>query len=48
MAKGALFVGWGALIPGREKAAKQVLGEAMQYLHRLEQEGNSTALRWQR
>ena len=39
MAKGALFVGWGALIPGREKAAKQVLGEAMQYLHRLEQEG---------
>jgi hypothetical protein len=39
MAKGALFVGWGALITGREKGAQQVLGEVMQYLQRLQQEG---------
>ena len=38
MAKGALFVGWGA-ITGREKGAQNVLGEAMQYLQRLQQEG---------
>jgi hypothetical protein len=39
MAKGGLFVGWGSLITGREKAAQEVLGEAMQYLGRLRQEG---------
>jgi hypothetical protein len=39
MAKGALFVGWGALIAGREKAAQKVLNEAMQYCQRLRQEG---------
>ncbi len=39
MAKGALFVGWGALIPGREKVAQNVLGEALQYLQRLQGEG---------
>src|ERR671928_154888 len=39
MAKGALFVGWGALIPGREAAARRVLGDAMQYLQRLQQAG---------
>jgi hypothetical protein len=39
MAKGALFVGWGALIPGREEAAQKVLGEALAYLQRLQQEG---------
>jgi hypothetical protein len=39
MAKGALFVGWGALIPGREAAAQKVLNEAMQYLQRLQQGG---------
>jgi hypothetical protein len=38
VAKGALFVGWGALITGREKAARSVLGEAMQYLQRLQKE----------
>ena len=37
--KSALFVGWGALIPGREKTARSVLGEAMQYLRRLQKEG---------
>jgi hypothetical protein len=39
MAKGALFVGWGALIPGREQAARKVLAEAVQYLQRLQQAG---------
>jgi hypothetical protein len=39
VAKGTLFVGWGALIAGREKKARSVLGEAMQYLQRLQQEG---------
>ncbi len=39
MAKGALFVGWGAIIPGREKTAANVLGEAMEYCGRLQQDG---------
>jgi hypothetical protein len=39
MKKGALFVGWGAIIPGREKSASRVLGEAMEYLQRLKEEG---------
>lgn len=39
MAKGALFVGWGALIPGREKAGRGVLGGALKYLQRLQREG---------
>jgi hypothetical protein len=38
-AQGTLFVGWGAIIPGREHTAAQVLGEAMQYLQRLRAEG---------
>jgi hypothetical protein len=39
MAKGALFVGWGSIITGREKAAAKVLGEAMQYCISLQQDG---------
>ncbi len=39
MPKGALFVGWGSIIAGREKVAARVLAEAMQYLTRLEREG---------
>ncbi len=39
MAKGALFVGWGALIPGREQAAQGVLNDAVAYCMRLQQEG---------
>jgi hypothetical protein len=39
MAKAALFVGWGALIPGREEAGGNVLAGAMQYLQRLQGEG---------
>ena len=39
MTKGALFVGWGALIPGREDAARKVLAESVEYLQRLQWEG---------
>lgn len=39
MAKGALLVGWGEIIPGREKAAQATLNNAMQYIIRLQQEG---------
>lgn len=39
MAQGALFVGWGALIAGRERAAQGVLAGAMQYLERLRGQG---------
>jgi hypothetical protein len=39
MAKGALFVGRGALIPGREAAAQRVLEEAVQYLTALQRNG---------
>lgn len=38
MVKGALFVGWGVVIPGREEVAQKVLNEAMQYLLKLQQE----------
>ncbi|OJU89758.1 MAG: hypothetical protein BGO13_06110 [Burkholderiales bacterium 66-5] len=37
--QGTLLVGWGAIIPGREKQAAQVLGEAMGYLTALKCEG---------
>jgi hypothetical protein len=39
MAKGALFVDWGALITGREKVAQNVLNDAMHYLQGLQEEG---------
>ncbi|WML58744.1 hypothetical protein [Neobacillus sp. PS2-9] len=39
MAKGSLLVGWGEIIPGREKAAKATLNNAMEYCIRLQQEG---------
>jgi hypothetical protein len=39
MAQGTLFVGWGAIIPGREKVASKVLGEAMGYLQALKATG---------
>lgn len=43
MAKGALFVGWGAIIPGREKTASAVLGEAAGYLQQLQRDGKIDA-----
>jgi len=39
MSQGALFVGWGAIIAGREKSAARVLGEARQYLQGLQSRG---------
>lgn len=39
MAKGALFVGWGAIIPGREKAASAALQAAMGYCTALREAG---------
>ena len=39
MEKGALFVGWGSIIPGREKTASKVLGDAMGYLQGLSAQG---------
>lgn len=37
--KAALFDGWGAIIPGGEKTAARVSGEAMQYLTALKEQG---------
>ena len=39
MATGALFIGWGAGVPGRERQALQVFNEAMQYWAGLQQRG---------
>lgn len=39
MARGSLFVGWGPIVPGREKVAPKVLHEAMEYLQRLQAQG---------
>ncbi len=39
MQRSSLFVGWGAIIPGREHAAARVLGEAQHYLEGLRAAG---------
>jgi hypothetical protein len=39
MAKGALFVGWGAAARGREQAALSLFQESMQFYARLQQQG---------
>lgn len=39
IAKSALFVAWGPLIPGREEAAGRVLGEALQMLQEMQKAG---------
>jgi hypothetical protein len=39
MRRGTLFIGWGAIIPGRETMASNVLQDAMVFLHKLESEG---------
>jgi hypothetical protein len=39
MAKGALFIGWGQPIPGREQKALQLFEEALQVYARLQQQG---------
>jgi hypothetical protein len=39
MAGEALFIGWGAVVRGREQQALQVFQESMEYYGRLQQEG---------
>jgi hypothetical protein len=39
MAKGALFIGWGQTVRGREQKALQVFNESVQYWASLEQNG---------
>jgi hypothetical protein len=39
MADYALFVGWGAVVTGREQQAARVFGETMEYFGRLQQQG---------
>jgi hypothetical protein len=39
MAEAALFIGWGAVVPGRERQAQQVFDEGVAYWSRLQQEG---------
>ena len=39
MAGEALFIGWGAVVRGREKQALQVFQESIEYYGRLQQEG---------
>ena len=39
MPQGALFIGWGEGIPGREQKGLQVFNEALQYYTRLQQQG---------
>src|SRR5258708_40371520 len=39
MATGALMIGWGPVVPGREQKSLLVFNEAIQYYTRLQQEG---------
>jgi hypothetical protein len=39
MAMGALFIGWGAVVRGREQKAMQEFQETLQYYQRLQQAG---------
>src|SRR5256885_16683049 len=39
MATGALMIGWGPTVRGREQKALQVFNEAIQYYTRLQQQG---------
>ncbi len=39
MASGALFIGWGPAVRGREQKALQVFDEVVQFYTRLQQEG---------
>ncbi len=39
MADAVLFIGWGAVIPGRERQSFQVFNEAVAYWQRLQQQG---------
>ena len=39
MAEAALFIGWGAVVPGRERQAQRVFDEGVAYWARLQQQG---------
>ena len=39
MAEAVLFIGWGAVIPGREQKSLQVFGEGVAYWQRLQEQG---------
>ncbi len=39
MAQGALFIGWGTTVRGRERQALRVFGELLQYLGQQQQQG---------
>jgi hypothetical protein len=39
MANAALFIGYGPVVPGRERQSLQVFGEAIQYYGTLQQQG---------
>lgn len=43
MAGEALFIGWGAVVRGREKRALQVFQESMEYYGKLQQTARSRA-----
>jgi hypothetical protein len=40
MAGEALFIGWGEVVPGREKKSLQVFQEAVEYYGKLQQDGS--------
>ena len=43
MAEGAIFVGWGQPIPGREKASLEVFSESVQFWMQKQQQGEITS-----
>lgn len=43
MAEGAIFVGWGAAIPGREKSSLEVFTESVQFWTQKQQQGEITS-----
>lgn len=44
MAEAALFIGWGAPVPGREAKGLEVFGEAIQFFGGLQQDGSVEAI----
>jgi len=44
MAEATLFIGWGAVIPGRERQAVEVFGQTLQYYERLRRDGEITSV----
>ena len=44
MTDGMLFIGWGEVVPGREKMGLQVFSETLQYFGDLQQQGQITGV----